>query len=258
MTPGPSLRRGRARLLTAGLCLAAAAAPAAAGRLADSDRHPVLPGIGATDPRIRIDPNTVPWRAVGKLQATAGGLYESCTGTLVGPSTVLTAAHCLHNLRTGTYFPPSSLHFLVGYDAGAYAGHAEVLTFTIASDYDGSRNTAGSDWALLTLDAAIGTPDRQLALRATPPADGTEVMIGGYSQDHPLNLTADVRCRIIGRAVDANGHLLLRHDCTATHGASGAPVLVRDGGGWRIGGVNIAARRGAASGFAAFPTALKP
>src|SRR5579885_1399649 len=82
MTPGPSLRRGRARLLTAGLCLAAAAAPAAAGRLADSDRHPVLPGIGATDPRIRIDPNTVPWRAVGKLQATAGGLYESCTGTL--------------------------------------------------------------------------------------------------------------------------------------------------------------------------------
>jgi protease YdgD len=29
---------------------------------------------------------------------------------------VLTAAHCLFNIRTRQYFPPSSLHFLIGYD----------------------------------------------------------------------------------------------------------------------------------------------
>jgi hypothetical protein len=33
-----------------------------------------LPGVGAHDPRLRIDPNAAPWRAVGKLQASAGQL----------------------------------------------------------------------------------------------------------------------------------------------------------------------------------------
>lgn len=75
-------------------------------------------------------------------------------------------------------------------------------------------------------------------------------MIGEFSQDHPLNLTVDAACRIVGELSDRSGHRLLRHDCTATHGASGAPVLVNDDATWRIGGIEVAATVGEAGGIA--------
>jgi protease YdgD len=213
---------------------------------------PVLPGIGELDPRLRVDPNSVPWRALGKLQATTGNLMTACTGTLVGPATVLTAAHCVFNIRTRAYFPPSSLHFLVGYDGGKYAGHATGTRLVVAPGYTPSRpgETLGSDWALLSIDRALGTPDRVLAIREPPPEIDTKAMLGGYSQDHPLVLTADPGCRIVGSSHDAAGLRLLRHNCTGTGGSSGAPLLVEDGGIWRIGGLQVAVERGVASGVA--------
>ena len=216
---------------------------------------PSLPGIGNHDPRVRIDPSKSPWRALGKLQATAGSLRISCTGSLVGPRIVLTAAHCLFNQRTRHYFLASSLHFLIGYESGRYAAHAHVLSFVVGSGYEPreAAKTAGSDWAFLTLDSRLGTPDRVLAIAGRLPEIGSKVMIGGYSQDNPLRLTADVDCRIVGWAVDGNRRPLLRHDCAATRGASGAPVLMRSGSDWTIEGVDIAAARSGAGGVAAIP-----
>jgi len=52
-------------------------------------------------------PDSVPWRAVGKLQAASTNLRVLCTGTLVGPSIVLTAAHCVYNPRTQHNFLPA-------------------------------------------------------------------------------------------------------------------------------------------------------
>ena len=73
-----------------------------AGEGASADKPmlvPVRPGIGALDPRGRLDPDKGPWRAVGKLQVTSINRRQTCTGTLVGPSTVLTAAHCVFKRR---------------------------------------------------------------------------------------------------------------------------------------------------------------
>ncbi len=221
--------------------------------------RPGLPGIGAHDRRVKTDPNGDPWRAVGKLQATSGSLRSSCTGTLVGAATVLTAAHCVFNIRTRRYFSPASLHFLIGYDGGAYVGHAVGVGLVTGPGYDPARplTTVGSDWALLTIDTKLGTPDRVLTIRDQPPDVGTTAMVGGYSQDHPLVLTVDSKCRIIGQAVDGEGRRVLRHDCTATRGASGAPVLVWDGAHWQIGGVDVAAKIGVAGGLAAIPDAAR-
>src|ERR1700741_3718565 len=94
--------RRRVALILAAVILPLPAA-AAAERSTDTPaiERPILPGVGKEDPRVMVDPSEQPWRAIGKLQTTAGALYASCTGTLVKPDLVLTAAHCLFNARTG-------------------------------------------------------------------------------------------------------------------------------------------------------------
>jgi protease YdgD len=213
---------------------------------------PLLPGIGAQDPRIRIDPDADPWRAVGKLQAASINLRASCTATLVGPSTVVTAAHCLFNRRTQRNYPPGSLHFLIGYDGGRYAAHAIGIKLQIGDGYDPIRpkDTIGSDWALVSLDKSLGSPDRVLPMLAEPPENGVEVVLGGYQQDHPLVLMADLQCRIVGRLVDARGRLLLRDNCAGTNGVSGAPLLIYRDGKWRVAALEVAADLGVPSGAA--------
>ena len=213
---------------------------------------PQLPGIGATDPRIRVDPDAPPWHALGKLQAVSINFRALCTATLVGPSTVVTAAHCVFNPHTHRYFPPRSLHFLIGYNGSRYAGHATGIRVKVGDGYDTGRpkETIGSDWALVSLDKSLGSGDRVLPILGDPPEDGANVMLGGYQQDHPLLLMADTQCRIDGRFVDASGRLLLRDSCAGAHGVSGAPLLINRGGIWHISAIEISGQIGTAGGAA--------
>ena len=213
---------------------------------------PILPGLGADDPRSRLDPDKAPWRAIGKLQFSLLNHRRFCTAALVGPSTVLTAAHCVFNGLTQRYFTPGSLHFLIGYDGGRYTGHGVGVKIETGPGYDPIRpyETIGSDWVLVSLDTRIGVPDRILPMSSEPPEIGSPVMLGGYQQDHPLLLMADTECRIIGRETDARGQLLLQHNCTGTSGDSGAPLLMEKAGKWYTAGVDVAAKRGVASGLA--------
>jgi protease YdgD len=247
------------------MCLAAALAlsatsPMAGPRAGEAARDdggralPLLPGIGAHDPRRRVDPNEGPWRAVGKLQAVSPNLRQTCTATLVASAVVLTAAHCVFNERTGRVFAPGSIHFLVGFAGGEHAGHAAGTAIKTGPGYDPQRprQTMGGDWALISLDRPLGAAGRILPLFEGTPEIGSPVTLGGYQQDHPLLLLADAGCHVRGRVADPTGHVLLRHDCAGSRGVSGAPLLTQKDGRWFVAGIDVAAEAEAVGGLAVF------
>jgi protease YdgD len=218
------------------------------------------PGIGAEDPRRPVDVRADPWRALGRVQLEVGG---RCTGVLVGPRTVLTAAHCLFGPRSRRLVRPGTVHFLLGYHLGGWTARARVTAFTIGEGFRLERDSPhggplGADWALLTLDAPLGDGGRALRLRREPPPPGTGLMLAGYQQDRPEALLADTGCRALGLRRGAQGLPLLAHGCAGTRGASGAPLLARGpDGAWEVVGVASAAAGDSARGVAV-PAGMLP
>lgn len=174
---------------------------------------------------------------------------------MIAPGTVLTAAHCLYNRRTQALLQAGSLHVLLGYNRGTYRWHRMVARYTVGQGFDGSKGgLQGSDWARLELDGAIPDLVAPLPIETEPPRSGVAIAVAGYNQDRAQILMADFACHITGTVMVA-GKPFIAHDCDATRGTSGGPLLVRQGGGWAVIGINIGATAGAklalpATGFA--------
>lgn len=197
------------------------------------------------DKRHRVDVKQPPWRVMGRLQTELG---TRCTGFLIAPNVVMTAAHCLWLEESGHFIRPHSVHFLRAYHRGHYAAEARAIHIIIAPGFDPTRAiaTAQADRATIVLERPmVSSADIPPVL--TPRA-GDDAAIVGYEQDFPEIARGDQNCH-----VTAVSGRLIRHNCTITHGASGAPIMIRRDGKWGIGGITtLSDGRGGGAGVGLF------
>ncbi len=182
---------------------------------------PALPDDDAPLRQLRTGEASRGWEAVGRLDF---GGRAFCTGALIAPDLVLTAAHCMFDGETGRRFEPSEIEFRADWRngrAGAYRGVRRAIPhpqFGYAVMDRGIR--IAFDLALLQLDQPVES------VRITPfstdarPRKGAEVGVVSYAHDRAESPSLQELCHVLARR---SGTLIL--SCEADFGSSGSPIF---------------------------------
>lgn len=166
------------------------------------------------------------WAAVGRVNISGASF---CTGTLIAPDLVLTAAHCVYFKATGRAVPPDRIHFLAGWRLGKARAHRRARAVLVHPGYKvAARSGTGrvaADIAVIALDRPISGDEIQPSARSSGAVPGEKITVVSYARNRPEAPSIEQGCGLIG----ARNRMLVL-SCDVDFGASGAPVFVeRDG-----------------------------
>lgn len=207
---------------------------------------PVPQAIAGPMPMLDADAR-LQWQAVGRVNGAGFRNTSGCSGTLVAPDLVLTAAHCVTS--DGKLW--SERHFLAGWFQGAFAAHSvseEIQIHPLYALTSGATKFA-YDIAFIRLldpiDQALVPP---VELLPTGTAPGPTGLLLGYQNTRPHALSGIDGC---ARKPLRQSKWVI-YGCEVVSGTSGGAVMIETQMGWKLGAV-IVARQGDAGEALAIP-----
>ena len=173
------------------------------------------------------------WQAVGRLDAEGVGF---CTGTLIAPDLVLTAAHCVYDPRNGEPVKVEGLTFSAGMTNGVAVLERQVAQVEAHPGYrPGTRineENVRHDVALLRLADAIPSHVISPFVVHSGRIEKGRVSVVSYGRGRETSLSRQQSCDVI-----ENRNRVVTMNCDVTFGSSGAPVFTHLNGRGRIASV---------------------
>ena len=166
------------------------------------------------------------WEGVGRLDIDGKGF---CTGALIAPDLVLTAAHCMFDRDTGLAVDPARMQFLAGLRNGRALAYRDVRLALTLPDYVHtgavSAQTSRYDLALLQLTQPIRSTEIAPFDVVSSDEIGAEVAVVSYAADRAEAPSLQQVCGVLGQQ---DGVIVM--SCDVDFGSSGAPIFsIRDG-----------------------------
>jgi protease YdgD len=190
--------------------------------------------VSAAETKV-IEEVSPPWGAIGQVNVAGYRRMMECTGSLIAPNVVITAAHCVIDPSRGEAFPLEEIHFVAGVRRSKWLGHAKAKCLHFPPQFEllGTKSPA-NDIVLITLDENLSNIAPLDLDHSEARGAGTVLIHAAYPAHRRYLLTAEFGCHLIAQNPD-----LWLTDCDARPASSGGPVFTQSEDGLKLAAIMV-------------------